>query len=547
MTDLPAETSRGWPQGVALSVLSGVGFYVLLQALSLRQVGSFEHMLDDVYIHLAMAAEIARGGYGVNPGEPASAASSLLYPLLLTPFAGSDLQRYLPVLWNLVGVTAASALWGAFVGRAVPRGPRTLLTAILLAAFGPLALHLGGIGFVGMEHALQLAATMAVLYGLAVFLHENRLSWLLIAGIVIGPMLRVENVGVSGMACAVLLFNGRPAVAILAGALALAPLAGFGWFLTTLGLDPVPNSLQTKFAGGGGMFEDRPLFLRLRLFLNNVGHVIGGVMLGLACLWTLAGLALAPLRRRPLVWIWIALVAVGLAHLIMGRVGELFRYEVYAVGWMVGLSILLVGPLMARPGAAGSGSRAGAVLVLIAGMLYYSGTIINYGPLAARTIHLQHSQMARFAQEVLKAPVAVNDLGRVVWRNPTYVLDLWGLASAEALAIRRAGPPPGWAAPLAARHGVKVAMIYDTWLGEAMDPAWVRLGVLALTPQTLPDGTQEVRFAGASDDEVVFLAIEPADVPRLAGLLAQFAAKLPEGVEFRFAPGIAEQALPAQD
>ena len=41
------------------------------------RLGTWEYALDDVYIHLAMSAELARGGYGVNAGEPASASSSV--------------------------------------------------------------------------------------------------------------------------------------------------------------------------------------------------------------------------------------------------------------------------------------------------------------------------------------------------------------------------------------------------------------------------------------------------------------------------------------
>jgi hypothetical protein len=37
------------------------------------------YSIDDPYIHLAVGEEILRGNYGVNPAEPASASSSILF------------------------------------------------------------------------------------------------------------------------------------------------------------------------------------------------------------------------------------------------------------------------------------------------------------------------------------------------------------------------------------------------------------------------------------------------------------------------------------
>ncbi len=60
---------------VSLGAVAALGWFALYWAESFRRAGVFEYPLDDVYIHLAMASGIARGTYGVNPGEAASAAS----------------------------------------------------------------------------------------------------------------------------------------------------------------------------------------------------------------------------------------------------------------------------------------------------------------------------------------------------------------------------------------------------------------------------------------------------------------------------------------
>ncbi|MCB2152947.1 MAG: hypothetical protein KDE06_18660, partial [Rhodobacteraceae bacterium] len=101
----------------AICALSAAGGFLLWQALSYHRAGLFEYPLDDVYIHLAMASGIMGGTYGINPGEPASAASSVLYPLLLLPFPGTGFQRMLPLLWNFAGLVGLAWLFGGFVAR----------------------------------------------------------------------------------------------------------------------------------------------------------------------------------------------------------------------------------------------------------------------------------------------------------------------------------------------------------------------------------------------------------------------------------------------
>jgi hypothetical protein len=138
-----------------------------------------------------------------------------------------------------------------------------------------------------------------------------------------------------------------------------------------------------------------------------------------------------------------------------------------------------------------------------------------------RAVHLQQAQMARFARDVLKAPVAVNDVGRVAWGNDHYVLDLWGLVSAEARHVRLAPVPPaqGWGGPLAAEHGVEAAMFYNYWLGKSVAPDWVALADLTMRPG-------RGAFGGY---DVTFYATGPQYVAPVAAALKRFAPTLPKG------------------
>ncbi len=521
-TAAPAESARRAEAPLAVLAASvALAVFVYAQGLGMMRAGLFEYPLDDVYIHLAIAEQIARGTYGVNAGEVTSAASSMLYPLLLASTEG-PLQRYLPVLWNMLGVVAAGFLWGLLLREAgLARGaPRR--TGVILAVVGPIGLNMGGVAFTGMEHALHGAVTLALLVGLARFVRDGRTGVLLCAGVLLGPMLRYEGLGPALLAVAVVLMHGRRAAAAGLLAAAVLPLAGFTAFLVSSGLAPVPNSVMAKLGGSTG-----DLSLPARLGGRLADNLAESAGLALAVLMLMAaGLSLHPAIRRDTLARWLAPVgaAAGAGHLVFGKIGWMDRYEHYALVFVAGaLAVSL-----ARLPEAGQLRRTGqGVLLLVLGALgiFYQQNLGARGQWAPQAHHLQTEQMARFAKDFHDAPVAVNDLGRVAWRNPHYVLDLWGLASPIALERRLTDPRPGWADDIAAAHGVTLAMVYDDWVGTAIGADWVRLGALTLDA---PAG-----YLGGL--EVAFWATDPAAAPDLRDKLRAFVPTLPHGAGFTFA------------
>ena len=240
MAQTPARTALrlDW-----IALLGAMSMYVVLLVVASAKAGwVFEYPLDDPYIHLAMASEIARGGYGVNQGEIASAASSGLFPLLLLFAPDTELQRLLPFFWNIVGLSLTAILWGRALMWSGYRGGFGLAVAF----FGPLLVGGVSTAYVGMEHTLHAAASVAIVYGLAKYLVEGRLSVLIFVGVLFAPILRLEGLALATMAILTLAVTRRPGAALVAAALAFVPVAIFVAYLLSLGLDPLPNSVQAK-------------------------------------------------------------------------------------------------------------------------------------------------------------------------------------------------------------------------------------------------------------------------------------------------------------
>ncbi len=460
--------SRLSGQLTVMSVLISVVAFALYQGVALIRAGVFEYPLDDVYIHLAVAEQIAAGGYGVNPGEFTSAASSPIYPFLLTAFAGTAAQAWLPLFWNSVSLLLGAVLWARIVsGSGASRG-----WMMTFAALGPLAFNFAGVAMVGMEHSLHILASLAVLRGLQVQMDEGRVSWLLVAGMVLGPMIRFEGLAVSGGAALALLLMGRVAISVGLFAAAAALVAGFMYFLTTLGLEPLPNSVMAKLSGSQ---HDRfslstlPIKLLVQLVSSKA------VVLLITVLCAIALMARPGIDRRMRVLL-IAAAFTGFGHLLLGQFGWFERYELYAMTFVLGLVMIVV---------LRDETLHTMRLLLLAGFGFlgaaYGQWLLFNGTNGPNAIYSQHGNMSRFVKEVYQKPVAVNDLGYMAWANPNLVLDLWGLASYDALQIRLDDPYPGWAADLVEDAGIELAIVYDRWLDEGIGSDWVKVGVLTFT------------------------------------------------------------------
>jgi hypothetical protein len=514
-------SAEGWAAGAARGLpyaVICVGTTALLAAILILNGGRFGYTLDDPYIHLAVAENIARGGYGVNPGELSAPASSILYPLLFAPVASFGIVEWLPLLFGLAAALGTVWLWSRIVatalgGTADPRGRLATSAAVTLLIA---ATNLIGVMFTGMEHSLQLFATALLLAGLVEERERGTAPWWLWAAIVLGPLLRYENLALSIPAAVYLFLAGYRVAAATAALVLLALLAAFSAFLAANGLGILPTSVLLKsgaVASGGNVAALLGAFVR-NLFLRQ------GALLALMCaLLGAAALGAADARTRAFArWA----TAAVLLHLLVGGFGWFDRYELYI--WSTALLSLIVvfaaalrrmiaavRPLPLLAGAAG--------ITLAIGHPYIYTTLKT--PLGANNIFEQQYQMHRFATQYLRAPVAVTDLGWVAFRNDNYVLDLWGLAHRGAAEARTRGDE-SYMGELARAHDVQVAMLYGAWYARPPE-GWHAVAEMRLSRQRMtPAG-----------DAVTFYVLDAREEPRIRRLLAEFGATLPRRVPFR--------------
>jgi hypothetical protein len=500
--------------------LLAIGTATLLFRILYLNGGKLVYTLDDPYIHLAVAENIARGTYGVNLGESSAPSSSILYPFLFLPFTRFVILEWMPLAINVAAAAATLFLWSRIVGSALD-GPGVarsdVLKAVLVSLLIP-ATNLVGVIFTGMEHSLQLFATAALVAGLTVERDRDTAPWWLWAAIVLGPLIRYENLALSLPALAYLFVRGRRRTSLGVLGMLGVLVGGFSLFLYTSGHGLLPTSVMLKTgamgtASGGGIAGSfvGNLFLRQGALLALLGGLFATLALG----------GRDRNDRQLAAW---AAVAVAL-HMLVGRFDWFSRYELYI--WTAALltGIILFQAALRRlaaatrllPLAAGA-----ATLSFVIGFPYIYTTLKT--PLGSNNIFEQHYQMHRFATEYYDGAIAVTDLGWASFRNDHYVLDLWGLAMRRAAEARLSGDE-SYMDDLAREYDIGLAMLYGAWYPNLPERwkavAEMRLGKRMLTPAA---------------DAVTFYVLDPAVEPRIRDQLRAFGRTLPQGVDLRILP-----------
>jgi len=512
-----------------LAVAAPLCLFLILCAVLFAQVcringGRFTYTLDDAYIHLALAENIAQGNYGLNLNEMSAPASSILWPFLMAPFVWLGLAEYAPIVINIVLAAVTLVVCARFIGDTLSDAGerrRNALVAVGLICLIPL-LNLAALAFTGMEHSLQVLLSILLLLALVRESKTGDVTPMLFGALILGPLVRYENVALSAPALLYLLLRRHFRFAIGAGLVMALSLGGFSLFLLGNGLAYLPTSVMAKSdaASTGGKLA--AVLANLHFNIRNRQGTVLAVML----VFMLAAWLWNQPKERGRQWLaaW-GCVAAGV-HLLGGSFGWFARYEMY----ILSISILLLFYLF-RAGLIGVLDRAPvwrSALVLAAAVVVIGGPYLRrvlITPLAASNIYEQHAQMQRFVKDYWKQPLAAMDVGFVSYGHDYHVLDLRGLGSLEALRCFEHRDELGseWMEELTTRYGTKLAILYKFYY-HTFPESWTVLGELHLgRPRVI-----------AAFPVVTFYATDKEAVPELHGLLEEFAQTLPPGVRFTF-------------
>jgi hypothetical protein len=473
-----------WPEALASLVLLGAVFW-LIQAITAPLGGKFIYCLDDAYIHMAIAKNLAlHGVWGVTPYEFASASSSPLWILIL---ALSNrllgVGEWAPLVLNAICAVAALFVAASAWRRQRVSQPATLLLLLALLVLIPLPV----MTMVGMEHTLHILLVLLWAGVLARVLSSDTITRSdAVALGVLAPLLtiaRFESLFLVFVSCAVLFFRRQRLLAVVVGLCGLSSVAAFAGYSLAHGWHALPNSVLVKAARADWRSASGVLMAlggRCCVMLVQAWRL--AVLLGLAVaayVWLGARARVSRLSgTRGMLLVFAGTL---LLHLQLAQVGWFYRYEAY----LIALGLFVLGLMAApQPDAATSPvslprwvlAAGAATLVLTFGAR--SLRALQSTPAAAKNIHDQQWQMARFLGAALGSEtIAANDIGAIAFQTDTHIVDLLGLANLDtARIVMSGGYTEAGLERLAKGHHVALAVIYETPFRAAIPKSWQLMG-----------------------------------------------------------------------
>ncbi len=489
--------------------------------------GHLVYDLDDPYIHMAMAKNLAlHGTWGVSGADFSSSSSSLLWPLLLSlAYILFGVNEVTPLVLNLffsiLGIWLIHTLLVNYNVEASHRAG-VLIALVLLTPLPTLVLS-------GLEHNAHIVLTIAYAHLTTKVLiparrpreGRSRDEVLLMALSPLVTMTRYEGMFLVFVTCALLMVRRRWPLSLLVALLGALPIGLYGLISISNGWYFLPNPILVKTAIPGRL---SPQFGYHQLI--DSPHILYLLIVASAIL-------VLDYNRRPLLWVepklfQLIFIATALVHMQVAGIGWFYRYEAYLVA--LGIFAVAIGGREFLPTRIWRKPRREllpkyAAVALVALILISPLCLRGYDALrltrqATTNIYEKQYQMGLFLQRYYTGKVvAAYDIGAIGYLADIRLLDLGGLADKDvAKAILDGSLNSVRISELAKGKGVSIALVdprfWAFWGG--VPKGWVEVGSWTILNNVV-----------AATDSVGFYAVDPSEVELLRANLREFSNILP--------------------
>jgi hypothetical protein len=529
-----------WSLPAAVACLWGSVGALVLVALA-KNDWHLVYPLDDTYIHMAIAKNVARHHvWGVTPyGFSWCTSSPLWTGLVALAYASFGVGDAAPLVLNILIATAFCVLAYLLLRR---RGlaERELFVALLLLIF---MTSLPSLVLIGMEHTLQVAVVCVFLYFAAERLAgaDERAGLALLALAPVVSTSRYEGLFLIAPVVGLFALRRRFKAAALILLAASAPIAALGLWAMAHGWSFLPSSLLLKgnvpghgslaaaihfIAGAAWNLIDAPWVVVLAVL---AAAALVRAVKSSGSLWTWPAVALAA---------WLAMVA---ADVTLSRTGTRWfsRYDAFMVGSAIFLFACCwhdpcceqLADLFSAPHPTLMRHIVRLVIVVVIVGRGAETTVLIPG--ATHIVYSQQYQVARFVKEFYRGQtLAVNDIGLVDYMTDIRVVDVAGLATTSvADAIRAHSFDRRTLYDISKAANIRIAIVYRHLFPSGPPSDWVEVG-----------GWELPKPFGLGSPGFTFYAFGEEQARLLRANLESFAPRLPAHVTATLASASASPA-----
>jgi len=527
---------KHWPLTLAVTVFLLVSCLVYTAVVIIND-GHFIYVLDDPYIHMAMAKNFAEYGvWGVTKYEFSSSSSSPLWTSLISAvyisFGVNDIS---PLLLNIIIGSLVIFLLYRIITSYQPELKDSYVLLMLLAII--FITPLIPMVFCGMEHTAHIFVCFLFIWLAARSLSEKEFntvsfnSIVLLAVVPFVVFLRYEGMFLVFIVTLLFLFKKRIGFSFLLGILAVIPFLIYGAVSVVNGELWLPNSVYVK--GSIPYFKSLDDILAFFVY-SNFKKLIGTPSISLLLI---AAIFMFTARYRKGKGLWenvqimlLIFISMTVLHALFARFGFFFRYEAYLIA--VGSLALVLAMIEYLP-------RNGEKIIINIALLRKNKTIsafclllvlslagrgiIALGkiPIATKNIYEQQYQMGLFLKKYYQGQgVMANDIGVINYLADIKCVDLMGLGKSEIALMVKSGKYNKYELDkfLSARD-VKIGILYSEWF-KTIIYQWV------------PVGSWKIKNnVNCYSDTVSFYTTKASDKNELVAKLKKFKTALPLLVE----------------
>jgi hypothetical protein len=450
----------------------------LVERAALKKTGNhFSYPLDDTFIHLAMAKNIAQHGtWGINTNEYSATSSSPLFTALLSLLAKLfSAGIFLPLILACIGtgllIIAMHQELGNYT-RLSPFNKLVVMAGTLLIGTIP------ALTLLGMEHTLQTALVLLFTHSIASLLttNENQYAARAAAWASLMTLARYESLFFLAGALGILLLLKKWKSFFLLLSAGLLPVVLFGLYSISKGGFFFPNSIMIKsnqnfqYLLNGGT-----------TFIENTRSFSGLVVLGLI-------ITFQKYRQQQFdrdFWILCLFLMAAIMHGVLISLSWFYRYESY---------LITIGSFH--------------ILKIVVEWIQENrwNGIRRNATRAITNIHEQQTQMGLFLQQYYQQQtVAANDVGAISYYGNIHTLDLWGLGNNAVMKARKSKTwDYKYLQQLAAANNTRIAVIYDSWFEPALTQSWHKVATWEIA-DNFSCGDSKVSFYGLTEAEALTL------------------------------------------
>ena len=522
---------KNWPLVFSLLVFYLVLSVELMLSVSKNQ-GHLIYALDDAYIHMAMAKNIAQKGiWGVTRHGFTSSSSSLLWTGLLSLvyiFTGAN--EVVPFILNVLLATAI--ICSVFYFLKINKVPPVYNLIILLALI--FITPLIPLVFIGMEHVLFIFLSINFLIQAALLLSTENLSekdyYKILALASLLTITRYEGFFLIIAVCGLLLFRKDIKRAILLGIWSWILPVIYGLISWSKGWLFFPNSVLLK--ASSITLKEKVHQLLFKLFINNnlINYLLPLILLIVIGLAILAMMVKSGKKIWDLPNVMILIFCLSaLFHLVFAQVGWFYRYESYLMGLGVFAISFALFEFSTKKVFTLSGKTKKlfilipVIFVVAIPFMLRSVTSLMKTPKATNNIYEQQYQMGLFVKKFYQgSSVAINDIGAINYLADIDCVDLYGLANMEVIKAKLNGIyNTAKIETIAKSNKAAIALIYDKWLEPfgGVPSGWVKVGEWIILDNVV-----------CGDNKVSFYSLRLDEEPKLIDNLKRFSNQLPKDV-----------------